>query len=237
MKATPQEQADLLVLAEIDSELARLRRAVDAATDSTTSQPLRVEQREFASKLIDARSHLEGLQLEAKRAQEDLDVVEQRIAKDKQLLTATSSTKDAQGIQHELATLERRKSELEDAQIALLDLIEQAEQANLAVAAQKADVDARLSAATSQAEAELVKARSGLDLVAAKRAQHCASMNQDLVEFYEKKAKRGVVAARLLGRECGACHMTIGATALAEIAELAADEIASCTECQAVLIR
>lgn len=237
MKATPQEQTDLLALAEIDSELARLRRAVEAATDSTASQPLRVEQREVASKLIDARSHLEGLQLEAKRAQEDLDVVEQRIAKDKQLLSATSSTKDAQGIQHELATLERRKSELEDAQIALLDLIEQAEQANLEVAAQKADVDARLSAATSQAETELVKARSGLDLVAAKRAQHCAGMNQDLVEFYEKKANRGVVAARLLGRECGACHMTIGATALAEIAELAADEIATCTECQAVLIR
>lgn len=237
MKATPQEQTDLLALAEIDSELARLRRAVEAATDSTANQPLRAEQREVASKLIDARSHLEGLQLEAKRAQEDLDVVEQRIAKDKQLLSATSSTKDAQGIQHELATLERRKSELEDAQIALLDLIEQAEQANLAVAAQKADVDARLSAATSEAEAELVKARSGLDLVAAKRAQHCAGMNQDLVEFYEKKAKRGVVAARLQGRECGACHMTIGATALAEIAELAADEIATCTECQAVLIR
>lgn len=237
MKATPQEQSDLLALAEIDSELARLRRAVEAANDATITEPLRSEQREFASKLIDARSHLEGLQLEAKRAQEDLDVVEQRIAKDKQLLAATSSTKDAQGIQHELATLDRRKSELEDAQIALLEMIDQAERANLAVAAEKAEVDALLSAATAKAEAELVKARSGLDLVAAKRAQHCAGMNQDLVEFYEKMAKRGVVAARLLGRECGACHMTIGATALAEIAELAADEIATCTECQAVLIR
>lgn len=237
MKATPQEQADLLALAEIDAELARLRRAVEAAANPAITQALRDEQRELASKLIDARSHLESLQLEAERAQEDLEVVEQRIAKDQQLLGATSSTKDAQGIQHELATLQRRKSELEDVQIALLDRIEQAESANQVVSDQKADVDGRLSAATAQAEAELIKARSGLDLVATKRQQHSARMNKDLVEFYEKKSKRGVVAARLLGRECGACHMTIGATALAEIAALSADEIATCSECQAVLIR
>lgn len=237
MKASPQEQSALLQLAEIDSELARLRRAVDAATDATATQPLRNQQREMASRLIDARSQLEALQLEAKRAQEDLDLVEQRIIKDQQLLAGTSSTKDAQGIQHELDTLQRRKSELEDVQLALLDRIELAEQANLAVAAEKNDVDQRLSAAVSQAESELLKARSGLDLIAARRAQHCSSLRPELFEFYEKKAKRGVVAARLLGRECGACHMTIGATALAEIAELPADDIATCTECQAVLIR
>lgn len=237
MKASPQEQSALLQLAEIDSELARLRRAVDAATDATATQPLRNEQRELASKLIDARSQLEALQLEAKRAQEDLDLVEQRIIKDQQLLAGTSSTKDAQGIQHELDTLQRRKSELEDVQLALLDRIELAEQANLAVAAEKNDVDQRLSAVVSQAESELLKARSGLDLIAARRAQHSSSLRPELVEFYEKKAKRGIVAARLLGRECGACHMTIGATALAEIAELPADDIATCTECQAVLIR
>jgi uncharacterized protein len=58
-----------------------------------------------------------------------------------------------------------------------------------------------------------------------------------LLEIYEKKSLRGVAVGRLLNRECGACRMTIGATALAEIASTPRDELATCPDCQAILVR
>jgi predicted nucleic acid-binding Zn-ribbon protein len=210
---------------------------ITSASDPVLTKDLIAVQRDLASHLIDARSELESLQLETKRAQEDLDVVEQRIAKDQQRLAALSSAKDAQGVQHELETLARRKSELEDAQLALLELVEQADVKCREAQSAKAYADSALNTKLTSIESELMKLRSGLDLSTAKREQQASRLSSDLLEFYEKKAKRGVAVARLLGRECGACHMTIGATALAEIATLASDDLATCSECQAVLVR
>lgn len=237
MKVSSDLQLELLSLAELDSEIARARRAITESSSSAHTQDLVAAQRQLASELIDTRAALETLQLESKRAQEDLDVVEQRIAKDQQRLASLSSAKDAQGVQHELETLARRKSELEDAQLALLELVEAANAKNESAAAAKAVADQALNEKLTGIEAELMKLRSGLDLATNRREQQASRLSAELIEFYDKKAKRGVAVARLLGRECGACHMTIGATALAEIANLASDEIATCSECQAALVR
>lgn len=237
MKATPQQQIELLLLAEVDREIARARRAINAAQDPKHTQSLRDEQRQVASELIDARSALDSVELDTKRAQQDLDVVENRIKKDQLQLNATSSAKDAQGIQSELETLNRRKSELEDLQLDLMERAEAAQAKNAEILARKADVDARLNKVLSDLESELIKLKSGIELLTAKRAKQADQLGVELFDFYEKKAKKGIAAARLDSRECGACHMTIGATAHAEIASLPADELAFCSECQAVLVR
>ena len=62
-------------------------------------------------------------------------------------------------------------------------------------------------------------------------------ISSELIELYDKKASRGVPVARLLGRECGACRISLGATAFNEVESLARDEIATCPECQAILVR
>jgi predicted nucleic acid-binding Zn-ribbon protein len=105
------------------------------------------------------------------------------------------------------------------------------------VAAQKQQLDQSLSSQESQIESELMKLRSGLDLQSAARAKQAAVLPGELVELYEKKASRGIAVGRLLNRECGACRITIGATALAEITALPADDFATCPECQAFLVR
>jgi uncharacterized protein len=237
LKATPQQQTDLLLLAEVDRELARSRRAIDAAQDPKHTQSLRDEQRQVASELIDARGALDSVELDTQRAQQDLDLVENRIKKDQAQLNATSSAKDAQGIQSELETLNRRKSELEDLQLELLERAESAQAESAQILARKADVDARLNKVLNELEAELIKLKSGVELLSAKRSKQAELLGSELFDFYEKKAKKGIAAARLDGRECGACHMTIDATAHAEIASLPDDELAFCSECQAVLVR
>jgi predicted nucleic acid-binding Zn-ribbon protein len=114
---------------------------------------------------------------------------------------------------------------------------EQCELALAEIAHEKNSIDQELSALESSNEQEVLKLRSGLELAGSKRIQLTSKIEQELLELYESKSKRGIAAARLLNRECGACRMTIGATALAEIAALPADEIATCPDCQAILIR
>jgi predicted nucleic acid-binding Zn-ribbon protein len=171
------------------------------------------------------------------RAEADLKLVEQRIDKDNVRLNQTSSSKDAQGIQAELETLKKRKSELEDLELAILERKEEAEASYQTILVDKKSIDDELVQKESANETEIMKQRSGLDLLTQQRAQQAGRIEESLLEIYEKKSLRGVAVGRLLNRECGACRMTIGATALAEIASTPRDELATCPDCQAILVR
>lgn len=237
MKASDNQQADLLALANLDLEITRAKNSLKNLTSGEAFSQLRQSQRDAAAALIDSRNALDGVELELNRAEADLQLVEQRIQKDNLRLNQTSSPKDAQGIQSELETLSKRKSELEDLELAVLERKENAEAFYKTVLSDKQVVDDELASNEAANEAEIMKVRSGLDLTIAQRSQQAARINQDLVELYEKKASRGVAVGRLIGTECGACRMTIGATNLAEINSLPRDEIATCPDCQAILVR
>jgi len=237
MKATETQQADLLSLANLDLQISRSKATIKNLSSGTQFAELRDEQRKLAAKLIDARNALDTVDLELKRSEADLSLVEQRIAKDQQRLNTTNNAKDAQGIQSEIESLTRRKSDLEDIELAILEQQEIAKANYAVVSVDKAAIDDELSAGEAANEAELMKLRSGLDLLTNDRAQQSARIATELIDVYEKKAARGVPVARLVGRECGACRISLGATALNEVQSLARDEIATCPECQAILVR
>lgn len=237
MKASEAQQADLLSLANLDQEISRSKAAIKNLSSGTQFSELRETQRNLAAKLINARNALDTVELELKRSETDLELVENRIAKDVARLNTTKNAKDAQGIQSELESLNRRKSDLEDFELAILDQKEEASAIFATVASDKSSIDSELSAGEAQNEATIMKLRSGLDLLTNDRAQQAARVSTELIELFEKKAARGVPAARLIGRECGACRISIGAAAFNEVQSLPRDEIATCPECQAILIR
>ena len=237
MKAAAEQQNHLIELADLDSEMTRNRAALANLTTGELFALQRQNQRDAAAKLIEARNALDSVELEFKRADADLLLVEQRIEKDKQKLNQTTSPKDAQGIQSELESLAKRKSELEDFELSVMEKKEQCELALAEITKEKQLIDQELSSLENANEQEILKLRSGLELTGSKRIQLTTRIDQDLVELYESKSKRGIAAARLLNRECGACRMTIGATALAEIVALPSDEVATCPDCHAILIR
>jgi predicted nucleic acid-binding Zn-ribbon protein len=237
MKASENQQAELLGLANLDLEISRTRTYLTNLTSGNAFSDLRSAQRDCAAQLIESRNALDQVELDLARAEADLKLVEQRIEKDAAALNATSSSKDAQGIQSELETLKKRKSELEDLELAILERKDEVEATYKTVLADKQAIDEELAAKESANEAEIMKLRSGLDLSTAQRSQQASRIDAELIALYEKKSSRGLAVGRLLGRECGACRMTIGATALAEINAMPRDEIATCPDCQAILIR
>jgi predicted nucleic acid-binding Zn-ribbon protein len=237
MKASQNQQADLLLLGNLDSEIARAKNSLAELTSGKSTKDMRELNLKLAGELIEARNQLDSVELELSRAEADLTTVEQRIEKDNVRLNATSNSKDAQGIQSEMLTLAKRKSELEDMELAILDKKDEVAALFAEVQARKTLNESELREAETKIEAEVLKQRSGLDLMVQQRAQQAAQLPVELLELYEKKATRGLAIGRLIGRECGACRISLGATAFAEIQGLASDEIATCPDCQAILVR
>lgn len=237
MKANLQDQKRLLELVEID--LSLVRNAGDKAKllSATAISEANEKALALSDHLIDARNRVGDLELELKRSENDLELVENRIAKDNQRLSSTSSAKDAQGIEHELTSLAKRKSELEDTELGIMEDLETV----------RAELD-EAEKAKAAAEQELTRLRSalatdtaGLDSVRAelssKRSALVGLVEPELAAAYQRKADRNVAAGKLVGRECGACRLSITATNLEEILALPADEIAECPNCQAYLVR
>jgi predicted nucleic acid-binding Zn-ribbon protein len=237
VKANLQDQKRLLELVELDLNLvknagdkAKLLAATDIQITSEKTLSL-------SDQLIDARNRVGDLELELKRSENDLELVETRIAKDKQRLSTTSSSKDAQGIEHELTTLAKRKSELEDAELGIMEELDKV-RAELSVAeSAKSAAENELSSLRASLSSETAELDSKRAELIAKRVALVGLIDGELALAYQRKADRSVAVGKLTGRECGACRLSITATNLEEIVALPADEISECPNCQAYLVR
>lgn len=237
MKANLQDQKRLLELVELDLSLVRNssdRSKLLAATDIQVASEKALA---FSDQLIDARNKVGDLELELKRSENDLELVEKRIAKDNDRLATTSSSKDALGIEHELTTLAKRKSDLEDAELGTLEALELVRAELKAAESTKASAEQELESLRSALATNTAQLDSQRAELSSKRTALVGLLDPELAVAYQRKADRGVAVGKLIGRECGACRLSITATNLEEIVALPADEIAECPNCQAYLVR
>ena len=237
MKANLQDQKRLLELVQLDLDL--VKNASDRAKLLAASDIQVASEKALAlsDQLIDARNKVGDLELELKRSENDLELVENRIAKDNQRLSTTSSSKDAQGIEHELTTLAKRKSELEDAELGIMEELDKVRAELGAAEAAKSAAEAELGALREALSSNTSALDSTRAELTSKRVALVGLIDPELAIAYQKKADRAVAVGRLSGRECGACRISITATNLEEIVALPADEIAECPNCQAYLVR
>ena len=237
MIASAADQKQLLAIAAYDVELARISNSRKQAQSEAELESASAETLRLSDSLIDARNVLGDLEMELGRAEADLELVANRISKDKQLLGSTSSAKDAQGIEHELTTLGTRKSELEDAQLQIMELLESAQKDHQTLKQEKLAADATLEAIQQRVSSELADLGLQAERIQAERRQAIAGIDQEVAAAYERKYARGVAVGRLSGRDCGACRLSITATSFEELMALPAEELAECPNCQAFLVR
>ena len=237
MIASQTDQKQLLAIAAFDVELARISNSRKQAQAESELEAASAETLRLSDSLIDARNAVGDLEMELGRAEADLELVGKRITKDKQLLRSTSSAKDAQGIEHELGTLDTRKSELEDAQLQIMELLELAQKNHEQLSQEKQAADTQLATVQERISTELADLSSQAEKVQTERKSAISSIDQELAGAYERKYSRGVAVGRLTGRDCGACRLSITATSFEELMALPSEELAECPNCQAFLVR
>ena len=108
-----------------------------------------------------------------------------------------------------------------------------------------ADVDAELAKAEetlSDAAGRRDHALADLETVWARRTEDRAklvpSFPEPLLALYERVRKnKGIGAALLRGRRCGACRIELDRSAISRISGTAVDEVVTCEECGAIMVR
>lgn len=238
MKASPQEQKELLRLQAADTRLQQLEHR-------SRNLPQRAERSALEPRLVAAKQtgaaragELEDARSELSRVESDVKVVETRMARDTDRLQQSSSLKDVQGLEQELASLAKRRDDLEEIELTVMERIEGIEAylraANSAIDELTAEAES-LDAAIRDDDAVI---QSEIAALHADRATIAGSLPDELVALYEKqRARYGVGAAALVRGVSMGSNVKLTESDLAVIRRAAADEIILCPDSGAILIR
>jgi predicted nucleic acid-binding Zn-ribbon protein len=234
------DQVRLLDVQALDTRLRQLAHRRRTLPEHEQLAAVEAEQAALRDRLVQVRTTVGDVERELRKAEADVEQVRSRAARDRARLEAgTGSAKDLQGLQHELESLSRRQSDLEDVELEVMERLEAAQ-------AESSRLEASLAAAQERA-AELVASRdaatAGIDAeaaqVSAQREQVAGGLDPALVALYEKVRERsqGVGAAMLRQKRCEGCRMEQTPVELSRIRGLPDDEVVRCEECGAILVR
>lgn len=239
MNADAATQLRLLDLQAADTALAQLAHRRRTLPELATIAERDTSASELNNSLIDAQTAAEDIVVEQRRLEADVDNVRGRSARDEARLQAGGlPSRELESLQHELVTLARRQSTLEDD---VLEVMERAEQAE----AEVADASRKLSVVNAE-KAELVATRDAtfgeIDEALAQRtpqrAEIAGALPEDLLALYEKtRAHGGSGAALLRQRRCEGCRIELSGSELSAVRRAAEDEVVRCENCRAILVR
>jgi len=240
VKADHFDQQRLLALAAEDVALSQLAHRRRTLPELAAVEAAEQADRAFAADVVRAETEVKDLGREVRRMESDVETVRAREEKDQKLLDSGAvSPKEMTNLQHELETLKRRQSDLEDQELELMERLEVAENA-LAVA----------QSGLEQARADLERARQLRDDALADiadstkrhesaRAEVAAGIAAPLLSLYDRiRAQTGSTGAAMLkARQCQGCRIELYGNELSAVRNADPHEVVRCENCGRILVR
>ncbi len=241
MRADAAAQLRLLDLQDLDTvlgQLAHRRRGVPQIAELAALDARAAELRDHE---VAVRTAVSDLEREMAKAESDVAQVRERITRDQAMLDAgaVASARQLEDLQHEIGNLARRVSDLEDAELEVMEKLEDAQSRARAAAAAVSDLaDSRLAAERAR-DAAFADIDAEVARVGGERARVAPEIPADLLALYDRiRGESGGIGAAPLHRgRCQGCQITLTPADIGRIRAEPADEVVRCEECRRILVR
>ena len=238
LKASPDDQKLLLDLQALDTKLSQLDHRAKSLPQHAVLSGIDAELAVLRATALERRGTREDVALELKRLESDVEVVEARIKRDTERLEASSSVKDVAALEQELTALRKRRDDLEEIELTVMERLEEVE---TAAAANAAAVDALLekqTAVEAERDAALAELANERTHAAANRRTIEAKVPADLLALYEKQRSRYGTGASLLRFGVSSANgVKLLENELQTIRAAADDDVLICPSSDAILVR
>ncbi|ADD44457.1 zinc ribbon domain-containing protein [Stackebrandtia nassauensis] len=239
MRANPADQRRLLDLQQADTSLTQLAHRRANLPEEAEIVTLRQQVNELADRAGSNEATVGDLDRDIAKVEREIDQVRRRADTDRERQASGKlGPKELEGIAHELETLARRQSELEDQE---LDLMEQREQKQAAAEADARDLaDKRTALAEIEKRRDEALAAIDAELAAERSTREGISVDipEDLRKLYEKIRRTKPIAAALLRqRRCESCRLEQSGAELADLRAADESDVVRCDNCGAILVR
>jgi predicted nucleic acid-binding Zn-ribbon protein len=240
VKADPEAQRRLLDLQAIDIALTQLAHKRKALPEHAELDALARELSTMEDQRVRAQVAVDDLDRDIERLEKDVEQVRSRKDKDQSRLDAgTGPSRELEALQHEIATLNRRQSELEDAELELMEQRETAQAALDEIVGRLEAARATRAAAEQRRDEALAAIAKDEEFRQAGRRPLAADLPADLVGLYDKirEASGGIGAAMLRQGRCEGCRIELAGGDKARVKAAPPDEVVRCEECRRILVR
>ncbi len=228
--------ADLLDLQSVDLEIDRLLHERESLPELDSYKATHEALTTANSRLDRAQTALRETNLAVDKTNGELEIAEEKIDREQMRLYAGGlSARDADYMRREVEMLTRKKGEMEDE---VLELMERSEEQEAEVEAASKEVS-ELTEKKNELESVIAEAWKGIDARLVTKEQRKSAIvpliDEVLVELYEdlRKAKGGVGVGRLADGTCGGCHLRITE---AEEIDVRKSDPPRCIHCRRILV-
>jgi predicted nucleic acid-binding Zn-ribbon protein len=241
LNAAPDAQLRLLDVQNLDLAIAQLAHRRATLPELDQIDKLRARHDEISDDIVRAETEDSDLGREQTRIDTDVEVVRGRMDRDQKRLDSgqVGAIRDLENLQSEIQSLHKRQSDLEDAELEVMEQREAIEKRLTALRAEQEQVTTDLTAAEQQRDATWHEIDAETASSTTRREEIAGTLPEDLYALYQKlrASSAGIGAARLHRGRCEGCHLQLNTTELNELRDAPADEVARCEECRRILIR
>ncbi len=241
MRADPTDQRRLLDLASLDTQLAQLEHRKRTLPEHQQIADLMRTHGTLGEDLVAATTRAGDVEKEMDRLESDLVPARERLVRNRKRVEdgSVGDPKALSGLVEEIDHLSRRISTLEDAELELMQQVEDASTERDQIAERRTEVEQEVRALMrtrdeqgKQLGTEFVERRTERDA--------CTRLLPDeLLALYTKIAGRtgGTGAAELRAKRCLGCQLEATLADLRRYAEADPDDVIRCEECDRILVR
>ena len=228
----------ILELQAVDTATTQLNHRRSHLPEIDALRAARADLESWQRRRAAAEARIAELTSEIEAAERSSHEIDDHIARLEKQLRTVISPREAEALQHEIATLRERRSALDDRELEALEEQAQVDDTR----AELAESEAGVRAAVSKAEEALAVAQADIDQQLAEldttRAELRPLFDASLLDRYDRlRAQLGVAVARLDGRRCDGCHLDLSAVELDAVRHTPEGELADCPQCSRLLVR
>jgi hypothetical protein len=241
IRADKGAQLRLLDLQIVDTTLAQLNHRRQTLPLHAAIARLQTERAALASDLVAAETAISDLELEQTKAESDLDPVRDRLTRNQARIAdgTVADPKALSSMLEEVNHLKKRISDLEDAELEVMEQLEVATANRETIRARIKQIDDDLAETTTERDRQLAAIEAEMAALHTERDEITPLIPPELLALYGKIGANhgGVGAAELRQRRCTGCQLEINAADLRAFTAAAEDEVLRCEECGRILIR
>jgi predicted nucleic acid-binding Zn-ribbon protein len=225
----------------VDSSLDQLAHRRATLPELKEIAALTTARGELRDKIVAGETEESDIDREVRKAEADVEQVRARAERDQKRMDTgqVSSPKELENLQHEIASLARRQGDLEEAELEVMQRLEDVQTLLVKLREEQADVDQRLADTGAARDAAFASIDAEVAELTEQRAELVPQVPDDLLALYTKlrASNGGLGAAALRQRRCDGCRLELNNIELSRIRDAASDEVVRCEECGRILVR
>jgi uncharacterized protein len=238
VEPTGEQLEELLLLAEVDTEIRRLHRRLDDLPEQQALDATIAEIEQLEERRADLTLDLDAAQARATKEDREVDMLRQRLAAEQQRMYggAIHNAKELQSLRAEIASVEQRIDEHETAELEAMEETEGIEGAIAALDDQLATLAVRrdqLEVDRDEAAKVILAEIAELEVT---RDRHRSPLPADLLARYDEAAAQfgGTAVGLLDGDRCTACGISLSYADVNALVE--GPPLTTCPSCRRLMV-